>query len=58
VAFHFAFQRNPDESELAAASGFLRSQTARYAGTPDAARQALVDYCHALLGSNEFLHLP
>jgi hypothetical protein len=58
VAFRFAFQRNPKDGEIAAAATFLQSQAARYSGSPDAPRRALVDYCHALLGSNEFLHLP
>ena len=41
-----------------AAGRFLKSQTAYYAGQADAPLRALTDYCHALMGSNEFLYLP
>jgi len=68
TAYELAFGRQPIESELAAAQTFLAHQRALIskslktnksgAGPVKAAtEQAVVDLCHALLNSNEFLYL-
>jgi hypothetical protein len=56
--YQHAFNRPASENERTLAKRFLESQANRYEGRPDAAHRALTDYCHALLGSNEFLYLP
>jgi cytochrome c553 len=56
--YSLALSRKATEAERAAGKAFLAKQTSVYGGSPDASRRALVDFCHALLGSNEFLHLP
>jgi hypothetical protein len=58
AVYRHAFNRPASEHERTLAKGFLESQATRYEGRPDAAHRALTDYCHALLGSNEFLYLP
>ncbi|MEZ5403388.1 MAG: DUF1549 and DUF1553 domain-containing protein [Bryobacteraceae bacterium] len=52
-AYRFTYGRSPDAGELAAGSSFLARQSA-LAGGRDA---ALVDLCHMLLNSNEFVYL-
>jgi len=55
-AYRLAFGREPDDDEKADGLAFLR----RPEGTADrekAARDALVDFCHVLLNSNEFLYI-
>jgi hypothetical protein len=55
-AYRLAFSREPDDDEAADGLAFLR----RPPGTADrekAARDALVDFCHVLLNSNEFLYI-
>ncbi|APW58925.1 PSD1 and planctomycete cytochrome C domain-containing protein [Paludisphaera borealis] len=47
-AYRLAFGRQPEADELADGLAFLRR--------PDP-REALVDYCHVLLNSNEFLYV-
>ncbi|MCB1206618.1 MAG: PSD1 domain-containing protein [Verrucomicrobiae bacterium] len=56
--YRHALSRPASEQERLAARSFLQSQSARYEGRADATQLALTDYCHALLGSNEFLYLP
>jgi len=58
AVYQHAFNRAASENERTLAKRFLESQAKRYEGRPDAAHRALTDYCHALLGSNEFLYLP
>ncbi|HVX14208.1 MAG TPA: PSD1 and planctomycete cytochrome C domain-containing protein [Pirellulales bacterium] len=56
-AFLLVAGRPPRDDELAAAESFLASQPSAYAGRPDAARLALVDFCQALLAGNAFLYV-
>ncbi len=58
AVYRLTLHRDMTEQERKAADAFLISQASHYGANPDAARRALVDYCHALLGSNEFLYLP
>jgi mono/diheme cytochrome c family protein len=58
AVYRHALNRDATLAEREAAKGFLKSQTAYYAGQADAPLRALTDYCHALMGSNEFLYLP
>ena len=58
TVFRLALHRGMTEAERETVAAFLKSQASRYGGKPEAASLALVDFCHALLGSNEFLHLP
>jgi len=61
MAFLIAYSREATESELTESQGFVESQTVRYreAGLRDdaAAESALIDFCQALLASNEFLYV-
>ena len=61
LAFLIAYGREAAQVELTEAQGFVESQTARYraAGSADAAaaESALIDFCQALLASNEFLYV-
>ena len=57
-AWRAALGRNPDARELARAVRFLREQADRAAGAGDPGRAALVDLCHVLLNSSEFLYVP
>jgi hypothetical protein len=52
AAYRRAFNREPDAHEIAAAKQFLTRQT-RFLGSRSNA--AVVDFCHALLNSAEFL---
>ena len=64
-AYRAAFGRAPTEVEINAAVGFLERQSGEIIATLDtdaprlneARRTALVDFCHALLGSNEFVYV-
>ena len=58
AAYRLALSRDPMPSETEQAVAFLRSQTVKYADAADPQHQAVVDFCQALLGSNEFLYLP
>lgn len=58
AVYRHALNRDATDTERDAAGRFLKSQTAYYAGQADAPLKALMDYCHALMGSNEFLYLP
>ena len=57
-----AYGREPDPFELTAATSFLRtrdhgSQTGDAESAGDARDEALIDLCHVLLNSNEFIYL-
>ena len=54
VAHRLAFGREPNATELSAATEFLNRQAARNAA---AASSTLTDYCQVLLNSNEFLYV-
>jgi hypothetical protein len=56
-AFRLAYGREPDSEERAEAASFLASQ-ARRVRSSDGLRdhEALVDLCHSLLNSSEFLY--
>jgi hypothetical protein len=62
-AYRLALGRSPDAVESQAAVRFLREQPKRIdaAGGPPEGRttrdQALVDFCHVLLNSNELIYL-
>jgi hypothetical protein len=59
-AYRIAFGRPPSESEARLGASFLASQQAAYAreGRRDADRAALVDFCQAVIGMNEFVYIP
>jgi mono/diheme cytochrome c family protein len=59
-AYQVAFGRPPSESEARLGESFLASQQAAYArlGRGDAGRAALVDFCQAVIGMNEFIYIP
>ena len=61
LTFLIAYSREITKAELTESLGFVDSQTARYlaAGSADgiAAESALIDFCQALLASNEFLYV-
>ena len=59
-AYRIAFGREPTESEARLAESFLAAQRAAYVrdGRPDPDRSALVDFCQALIGMNEFIYIP
>ncbi len=54
VAHRLAFGREPNVTELSAATEFLNRQAARNAA---AASSTLTDFCQVLLNSNEFLYV-
>ena len=51
--------RQPDETELAAATSFLAAQEQRYADEqkPNPQELALADFCQVLFGLNEFVYV-
>jgi hypothetical protein len=55
-AFLLALGRGPTELERAAAEKFLAGQEAEHQG-PEAAGQALADFCQTLLAANAFLYV-
>jgi hypothetical protein len=58
AAYRLVLGRPPDAIETAAALRFLRQQPARgSAGSRPASEQALVDFCHVLLNSNELIYI-
>jgi hypothetical protein len=59
-AYRIAFGRPPSESEARLGESFLASQRAAYARERrrDADRAALVDFCQAMIGMNEFIYIP
>ncbi|MCH7728633.1 MAG: DUF1553 domain-containing protein [Planctomycetes bacterium] len=63
-AYRLVYGRKPNSSEVAAATAFLRDQAKR--ATPkigdktvstDPRTAALIDFCHVLLNSSEFLYV-
>jgi hypothetical protein len=56
-AFESVWGRPPSTPERAAGERFLAAQASNYPDRPDAARQALVDFCQMLLASNAFLYV-
>jgi len=58
-AYRLAFQRTPSNEELQLATGFIDQQTVVHQSEKAAkpSHQALVDYCQALLGMNEFVYI-
>ena len=57
LAFQLAVGRGPNADETLAASEFLQSQSAHYAGKPGADESAWSDFCQMLLASNSFLYV-
>jgi hypothetical protein len=62
LVYRLAFGRHPDRAELAEALTFLSRQSALAAGPKrrvnlEAYRAALVDFCHVILNSNEFIYI-
>lgn len=58
LAYEIALARKPSTEETRRAAEFLALQTRQYADAGRPGKDALIDFCHALLCSNEFLHLP
>ena len=60
LAYRIAFGRDPTEAEARLAAAFLAAQRSAYAreGRPDPDRSALVDFCQAMIGMNEFIYIP
>jgi hypothetical protein len=59
-AYQIAFGRPPRGSEAKLGESFLASQRAAYERQKrgDADRAALVDFCQAIMGMNEFIYIP
>jgi hypothetical protein len=60
LAYRVAYGREPEPDELFQAAAFLSTQARRVSVSSrqrPAGREALVDFCHALLNSNEFLYV-
>ena len=58
LAYRLAYGREPEPDERFQAAAFLSAQARRVSsskGPPE--REAVVDFCHALLNSNEFLYV-
>ena len=55
--YRIALNRSARDEEIATAESFIKSQAACYEGLADARERALIDFCQAILGSNEFLYL-
>jgi hypothetical protein len=55
AAFRLAWGRPPTESELSSALRFIAAALAEEQWTFD--RDRLVDFCHVLFNSNEFLYV-
>ena len=60
LAYRLAFGRDPTRAEAQLAAEFLSAQRSAYArdGRPDPDRSALVDFCQAMIGMNEFIYIP
>jgi hypothetical protein len=58
-AYELAFGRDPSPEELRLALEFLASQRSNYAAdnNSDPARQALIDFCQALLSMSECIYI-
>lgn len=59
-AYRIAFGRPPTDAEARLGASFLSTQRAAYARQKrgDAGRAALVDFCQAMIGTNEFIYIP
>lgn len=57
MAYSIAVGRTPEAEELARAVDFVEQQIAEYAEQDDAADRAWVDFCQAILSSNDFLYV-
>jgi hypothetical protein len=58
AAYKLVYGRAPDGEELSAAKSFLAAQARRVsAAKGESRRGSLVDFCHALLNSSEFLYV-
>ncbi len=63
AAFRLALSRHPDPQEIAASKDFLREQEILYRAADGdekqapVADQALIELCHMLLSTNEFLYI-
>lgn len=57
-SYRMIYARLPEQQELDGAVNFLRQQQQVHGGNGAAKQQAIIDYCHALMNSNEFLYLP
>jgi hypothetical protein len=61
LSYRLAYGRAPSARELAAATGFLNAQAARYSSAAkkagEAERAALADFCQAILSANEFVYV-
>jgi mono/diheme cytochrome c family protein len=55
-SYRTALGRAPTKAELANAASFLESQAKSYS-SPDARELALTDFCHAVMGLNEFIYV-
>jgi len=60
LAYRLAFGRDPTRAEATLGAEFLAGQRSAYAreGRPDPNRSALVDFCQAIIGMNEFIYIP
>jgi uncharacterized protein DUF1553 len=57
-AYRSAWGRNPTAEEARLGVGFIADQTSRLkAQGNDARKDAVIDFCHALLNTNEFLYV-
>jgi hypothetical protein len=57
-AYRLAYMRDPDREELRASREFIKNQMRQYLGqSPTPQQRAWVDFCHALLASNEYLYI-
>lgn len=57
VAYRRVFSRDPDSQEISAAEKFLAHQMRLIGSSKPPALDAVVDFCHALLNSAEFLNV-
>jgi hypothetical protein len=58
TAYKLVYGRAPDGEELSAAKAFLVKQSQRFSAPQGESRhESLVDFCHALMNSNEFLYV-
>jgi hypothetical protein len=56
-AYRWAYGRGPDTGEADAAVRFLERQSTVDGAEHQDKSRALVDFCHVLLNSNEFLYV-
>jgi hypothetical protein len=56
-AFRLSYGRPPDVMEMQASQSFLKKQGVDPAEIPEPDKAALVDLCHSLFNSNEFVYV-